>query len=223
LPHAIDTGIFTPAPNREAMRADMGYEGKFVVGMNFMNNDRWRKNIYPALRAFAAFHRTHPDAVLAVHALAALPDGLHIPRIAAHLGIPVSISPQYELVTGMIRHEHLADWYRPLDVLVNIGNEGFGLPAVEAQACGVPVILGDWTTGPELVGPGWLASGSELIWNEKHQAEWHYAHEAGVLACLEEAYEDARNRRAESRDNALAWDVTRISRDYWEPVLSDLG
>jgi glycosyltransferase involved in cell wall biosynthesis len=225
LPHGVDTSVFTPAPDREAMRADMGYAGKFVVGMNFMNNDRTRKNIYPALRAFAAFRQTHPDAVLAVHALAALPDGLHLARVAAHLGLhgAVSFSPQYELVTGMIRPDQLADWYRPLDVLLNIGNEGFGLPAIEAQACGVPVILGDWTTGPQLAGPGWLVSGSEPDWNEKHRADWRRAHIAPVMACLDEAYEDARNRREASRDNALMWDINRVVRDYWEPVLGDLG
>jgi glycosyltransferase involved in cell wall biosynthesis len=223
LPHGVDTSVYTPSLDRDAIRDAMGYTGKFVVGMNFMNNDRHRKNIFPALVAFAEFRETHPDAVLAVHALGALPDGYHLGRVTSHLGVPFSPSPQYELVTGMIRPDLLADWYRPLDVLLNIGNEGFGLPAVEAQACGVPVILGDWTTGPELAGPGWLVRESERYWNEKHQAEWHVARVAAITACLEEAYEDARNRREDSRDNAVTWDINRIVRDYWEPVLGELG
>src|SRR5712672_3178175 len=37
LPHGTDTKVFTPSKDRDAMRADMGFDGKFVVGMNFMN------------------------------------------------------------------------------------------------------------------------------------------------------------------------------------------
>jgi glycosyltransferase involved in cell wall biosynthesis len=34
----------------------------------------------------------------------------------------------------------IADWYRDADVLLALGNEGFGLPLVEAMATGLPVI-----------------------------------------------------------------------------------
>lgn len=226
LPHGVDTKCFTPAAAaaRDAMRRDMGYEGKFVVGMNFMNNDRHRKNIEPALRGFAAFHANHPDSVLALHALNALPEGFHLTRLAQHLGIldAVSMSPQYELVAGLITPEALADWYRALDVYLGPGNEGFGLPHVEAQACGTPVILGDWSTGPELVGPGWLVTGQGQ-WNEKHRATWGLAHVSSVANALEEAYLHAHARRDDARSFALAHDIGTVVREHWEPVLGDLG
>ena len=223
LPHGIDTRCFTPNPDRDAMRSDMGFDGKFVVGMNVMNNDRVRKNIEPSLRAFAKFHVKHPDSVLALHSIQALPEGVHLPRLAAHLGISgaVSWSPQYELVTGMITPKMLADWYNALDVYLGPGNEGFGLPHVEAQACGVPVILGDWSTGPELVGPGWLVTG-QGYWNEKHQADWGYAHVDSIAGCLEEAYEDARTKRDAARTFALGHDINKVVREHWEPVLGEL-
>jgi glycosyltransferase involved in cell wall biosynthesis len=34
----------------------------------------------------------------------------------------------------------IAHWYRRADVLMALGNEGFGLPLVEAMACGLPVV-----------------------------------------------------------------------------------
>lgn len=224
LPHGVDTKCFKPAADREEMRSAMGYDGKFVVGMNFMNNDRWRKNIDPAMRGFARFHAKHPDSVLAIHAIQALPEGLHLPRLAARLGISkaVSWSPQQEMVTGVITPRMLADWYNPLDIYLGPGNEGFGLPHVEAQACGVPVILGDWSTGPDLVGPGWLVSGQPFS-NEKHQADWHYASIGSIADRLEEAYELAGKRRDDARSFALSHDINRVMRKHWEPVLAELG
>jgi glycosyltransferase involved in cell wall biosynthesis len=224
LPHGIDTKCFTPAQDRDKMRTAMGYDGKFVVGLNFMNNDRWRKNIDQALRGFAKFHGEHPDSVLAIHAISALPEGICLPRLAAHLGITsaISMSPQYEIVTGMIPPPLLADWYRPLDVLLDIGNEGFGLTGLEAQACGTPVIRGDWSTGPDLVGPGWLVTGQGM-WNEKHRATWGMAHVDSVAAQLEWAYEQAADRRADARAFAVGHDIGTVVREHWEPVLDGLG
>ena len=234
VPHGIDTRCFTPSGERDAMRADMGFDGKFVVGMNFMNNDKWRKNSDPALRGFAAFHEKHPDSILALHAIQALMipgerrswagGGIHLPKLAEHLGISrcVAWSPQSDLVRGLITPKMLADWYNVLDVYLGLGNEGFGLPGVEAQACGTPAILGDWSTGPELVGPGWLAGGQQQ-WNDKHEASWGLAHVDKVAAALEEAYEDARNRREAAREFATGFDIGRQVRDHWEPVLAELG
>lgn len=234
LPHGVDTRCFTPAADhdRAAMRAQMGYEGKFVVGANFMNNDRVRKNIDEMLRGFAQFYHgnpgkgisAHPDAILALHAMNALPEGFCLPRLAAHLGITdaVRFSPQYEMVGGYISPEMLADWYRSLDVYLQPGNEGYGLPAMEAQACGTPAILGRWSTGPDLVGPGWLVDGQGK-WNEKHRATWGLAYVDSITGALEAARADAHNRRADARAFALGHDIGKVVRDHWEPVLGELG
>lgn len=225
LPHGIDTKTFAPAPDRDAIRETMGFAGKFMVGLNFMNNDRQRKNIEPALRGFAEFRRDHPDAFLAVHALNALPEGFHLQRLGRHLGIwdAMSMSPQYELVTGMIKPADLAPWYQAMDVVLDIGNEGFGLTGLEAQACGTPVIRGDWSTGPELVGPGWLVTESEPYWNEKHQATWRRARVGGVRQALEDAYAGAADRREASREFAETYDIDTVVDQYWRPVLKDLA
>ena len=224
LPHGIDTKCFAPAPDRAAMRAEMGYDGKFVVGMNFMNNDRRRKNIDEAFRGFAKFHGEHPDSILSIHAIEALPEGIYTTKLARHLGIlPVTrLSPQGHLVRGMISPPMLADWYNACDVVLDIGNEGFGLTGLEANACGTPAIRGNWSTGPELVGPGWLVDGQGL-WNDKHEASWGLAYVDSVAAVLEEALEGAAGRRGAARDHAVAWDINKIVREHWEPVLGELG
>lgn len=224
LPHGVDTAAFAPPADRDALRREMGVDGKFTVGMNFNNNDKFRKNIQESIRGFALFHAKHPDSVLCLHAMQAQPEGYNLLALTRHLGIrdAVKWTPQYELITGMIPAKVLADWYGALDVYLGPGNEGFGLPAIEAQACGTPVILGDWSTGPELHGDGWLAEGQRW-WNDVHQADWHMASPQSIAECLEEAYEDAGNRRDAARDNALRWDINKMVREHWEPVLGDLG
>jgi len=224
LPHGVDLSVFRPPADRDTLRKSYGFDGKFVVGMNFMNNDKFRKNLDASIRGFAEFHREHPDSLLAMHAIQALPEGLNLPALCQHLGISKAVrwSVQEDLLSGFIGPEVLADWYGACDVVVNIGNEGFGLPAVEAQGCGTPVILGDWSTGPELVGPGWLVSGQPW-WNDKHRADWGWAHLPSVTDALEQAYEGAAKRRGDSRYHALGWDINRVVRDHWGKILEDLS
>jgi glycosyltransferase involved in cell wall biosynthesis len=199
--------------------------GKFVVGMNFMNNDKFRKNIPEQIRGFARFHEEHPDSVLALHSIAALPEGYNLPALCSHLGISdaVLFSPQYQLVTGMIDAAGLADWYSTCDVVLECGNEGFGLCRLEAQACGTPVITGDWGTGPEL-NEGSRVSG-ELVYNDVHQADWRRPYLDDILVALRVAYEqrDDPEVREDVRDFALGWDIDRIVKEHWDPVLSELA
>ncbi|SNB46598.1 glycosyltransferase family 1 protein [Geobacter sp. DSM 9736] len=60
--------------------------------------------------------------------------------------------------TGFIPDEDLPHIYRGANVFVYISLfEGFGLPPLEAMACGVPVITSDTTSLPEVVGDAGIA------------------------------------------------------------------
>jgi hypothetical protein len=84
------------------------------------------------------------------------------------------------------------------------------------------VILGNWSTGPDLVGPGWLVDGQGQ-WNEKHRASWGLAYVDSVAETLAEAYELARGRRDDARDFAAGHDINKVVREHWEPALAELG
>ncbi|MGX1480717.1 UNVERIFIED_CONTAM: D-inositol-3-phosphate glycosyltransferase [Streptomyces canus] len=67
----------------------------------------------------------------------ARPEGLQ--KLAAHLGISDVV-----LFRPPVGQDQLADWYRAASVLVMPSHsESFGLVAVEAQACGTPVIAAE--------------------------------------------------------------------------------
>ena len=231
LPHGTDTAVFSPATaaKRAEIRGNIQgvTDSTFVVGMNFMNNDRFpdRKNIGRQLRGFAMFHAKHPDSVLMLHAVRQLPEGYRLPWMINRLGISGAVrwTPQYELAQGMITPPVLADWYRAQDVYLGAGNEGFGLPGLEAIACGTPAILLNAQSGPELAGDSSWLVGGEAEYNEVHQADWLRPSPAAVAAALEEAYEDARNRREAVREHALNWDIGKVVREHWEPALAELA
>ncbi|MFH1655625.1 MAG: glycosyltransferase family 1 protein [Candidatus Omnitrophota bacterium] len=54
---------------------------------------------------------------------------------------------------GLVEDEYLIDLYNTASILVLVSLcEGFGLPALEAMACGTPTIVSDITSLPEIVG-----------------------------------------------------------------------
>ena len=138
----------------------------FVIGINATSTDPERKGLWEQMEAFAIFRRKHPEAILSMHTLFGYAHGFNAATAAADLGIPAEALRYpggYDLMRGAITGDHMQNWYNALDVLSNVSmGEGFGLAALEAQACGIPVILGDNSTGRQLAGPGWLVKGQTI-------------------------------------------------------------
>jgi glycosyltransferase involved in cell wall biosynthesis len=225
IPHAIDTSVFTPDPQREALRAAFGIApGQFAIGMNFNNIDPYRKATPEQLLAFKHFHARHPDSVMFCHTMERMKGSLDIPALIASLGLGdhVRVSNQYRMQAGEFSTADMARWYGAMDVVSNATmGEGFGLPAIEAQACGTPVVLADNTTGPDLAGPGWLAQ-CEPFWNFVHGAWWHRP----LIHSIEKAYEKAWAAKATFKRDACRafaerYSVTQVG-PLWDGLLADV-
>src|SRR5260370_33764630 len=106
----------------------------------------------------------------------------------------------------MLGAEELRAWYGALDVLLSVGNEGFGLPVMEAQACGTPVVAGNYSSGPELCASGRLVRGQD-DWDEPHEKRWHIPFIYDVAARLQLGYEHPVEARTVVREFALARDA----------------
>jgi glycosyltransferase involved in cell wall biosynthesis len=225
LPHGIETSLFRPPENRKALRRAMGIDHLFVAGINAGNTDPVRKSWYEQYAAFAEFHAAHPQSLLMVHGVQYLPGGVELPAIADEVGLKDCIlySNPYQMVTGQTTPEALAAWYGACDVYMQASRgEGFGLTAVEAQACGTPVISMGWATGPELTGAGWLADGQKS-WNEVHKKAWFTPFIHSIAGKLELAHEQAAGLRGQAREFAMTWDADKVFAEHWAPVLADLG
>lgn len=233
VPHGVDTAVFRPPADREALRAGMGFKDRFVVGVNAMNKDPLRKSFAEGMEAFRRFRVRHPEAdpLLALHTWRAAPfPGLNLLRMAERKGIAAAITfpQQYMYTIGRITPPMLNDWYGAIDVLMAVSyGEGFGVPVIEAQAAGTPVIVNDAAAMTELRGPGWKVRGQPW-WHDFHGEDWQVPFIGDIVQALERAYEEYRSgaagkRRERARRFALRYDADLVTRKYWVPVLAELG
>jgi len=232
VPHGVDTDIFYPVDKRtarEAIGIPPEYQDRFLVGIVAANKGTpSRKAFDQQIRAFARFHANHPRAMLYLHTDVTGINGVSIHDIIRLAGLPeeaIATVPPYRYARGMIGKDEMAHRYSALDVLLNATKgEGFGLPIVEAMACGVPVIVTDFTAMPELVseGAGWKVpvDGDCLTFSqESYQATPPVS---GIHAALERAYLEAGGMREQARRGALAYDADVVTEQYWKPALEKI-
>lgn len=225
-PHGVDTAMFTPA-DQAAARADLGIPADaFVVGINSANVGATpsRKAFPQQFTAFARLRKRHNDALLLLHTEMAPPDGLNLPKLAVAAGIPqdaVVWSQQHPYRAGMFGPDYLANWYNVCDLVSNATyGEGFGLPTVEAQACGVPVVVTDNSASAELLGSGWKVPGVPY-WHGFHHAWWSAPDVDQLARTYEKAYDGgaAKRRGDQARNFALRYEADAVFTEHWKPTL----
>jgi len=195
-----------------------------VIGINAANQDPVRKAFPEQFAAFAQFRKKHPEALLGVHSRIQTRQGVDLQRLAADLGILGSVifADQFAVASGMMGAADLAKWYGVLDVLSNASyGEGFGLPVIEAQACGTPVVTTGFSAMIEVTGAGWCVVG-DPYYNRGHNGWWMRPSVQAIAAAYESAYEEAASMREDARKFALRYDADRVLKEHWVPVLRDL-
>jgi glycosyltransferase involved in cell wall biosynthesis len=131
-----------------AVAARYGVRGKYVL---FVGRVEPRKNIPGLVRAFRALIEAGARALTLV--VAGMVDPLFAARLAGDLGRD---DPRIALI-GRVTPEDLPHLYRGAELFAFPSfAEGFGLPPLEAMACGVPVVCSNTTSLPEVVGDGGL-------------------------------------------------------------------
>jgi glycosyltransferase involved in cell wall biosynthesis len=233
VPHGIDTKVFRPRPEtREETRRRMNIPADaFVVGMVAANkgSSPSRKAFPQVFQAFTRLRARHPDAYIYLHTAPAGvgPDGgVAILALADACGLDdeaIRFTDTMSIELGL-KPDAMACVYSAFDVLANPSyGEGFGIPIVEAQSCGTPVIVTDCTAMTELCGDGWTVGGED--WYDAHQrAFWKCPSVAQIDAALEEAYEQRGQGPSQiARDFALDYDADLVTSEYWIPALEALG
>lgn len=149
--YAVPNGVgpmFRPLPQPEvkAFRAAHQLPEQFILCISTIEP---RKNLATLIRAYALLGETTHGLVIgggrgwkyeSVFAL------------AEELGLQDRVR-----FPGFLRYSELSRWYNAADVFVFPSlYEGFGLPPLEAMACGTPVVTSNASSLPEVVGTAGL-------------------------------------------------------------------
>lgn len=235
IPHGVDTARYRPLTAEERglvrRRLGIGDDAYLVVAVGAnKGKSPSRKAWAEQLQAFAAFRDRHPEAVLLIHSYAGVAWGVDMRPVIARLGIgdAVIFSSDYAQWVGRYPAEYIAAISGAADVFMNPSmGEGFGIPALQAQACGTPVIVGDNSAQIELCGSGWRVKGQPW-WHDDDQAFWQIPFIKDIDHCLELAWvqgQDAKRlgaARRKARKFAEGYDADRVFTDYWLPALDML-
>jgi glycosyltransferase involved in cell wall biosynthesis len=224
-PHGIEMDVFKPPENRKTLRESCGIGNEFVIGVNGANNDAIRKALPEQMLAFARFNRKYPDTILTLHSGIHQDGGQDLEAVAENLGIldRIRVVDQYRYHSGLVLPSDLAEWYGAIDVLSAASfGEGFGIPIVESQACGTPVITTRASSMDE-VNPLGIQVDGEPFWNGVHKGWWIKPYIQDLADAYEQAYLNrGKVNRKELRDFAGQYDAVNVTEQYAKPALGEL-
>lgn len=232
IPHGIDTKVYRPTPDIDgvATREFMGVsEDTFLVGIvaaNKANGSIHRKAFAENLLAFATFHKKYPNSAVYIHSepsrvyggfdLGVLLRNVGLDKSAVLLPDPITLRQGYP-------DKHMAAFYTAFDVLLSTSyGEGFGIPTVEAQACGTRVITSKFAASEDLASEdSWLIDG-QPFWDEAQGAFYSIPSINKIHNALEDAYLNARGHSDKAVEFAKQFDFGHVWQWRWMPFLKEL-
>lgn len=145
IPDGVDHGVFKPLGDRlligSVRRIHRIPDGPFLLTMSSLAP---HKNLPFLLRLWANVRAIHPHATLVVAGGKTTERG----AIAAEAGDPDGVH-----FTGFVPDSDLVAMLSACEAFLFPSlHEGFGLPVLEAMACGAPVIASNRTSLPEVAG-----------------------------------------------------------------------
>ena len=133
VPHGADDGL-PPLPPRAEARERLGIAGPFVITVGTILNRRCAPEL---LRAAAKLTKRRPGLVLDLVGENRTHPRLDLEGLADEMGLRPCVR-----FSGFVEDRSLVDRYAAADAAVFLSEyEGFGLPALEAAARGVPLVV----------------------------------------------------------------------------------
>lgn len=170
--NGVDKKIFKPT-NR---KINLLKNKKYIL---YLGSEVPRKNIENLLKAFKEISKDHPNLILVK---AGQPDGKKYRENTKRLIKDLNLKNKVLLTSRKLKEEELPLYYSNAELFVYPTlKEGFGMPLVEAMACGCPVVtsnlapMNEIAKGQVLVNPynyKDIAKGiNKILSNKEHKEE----------------------------------------------------
>lgn len=209
-----------------------------IVARYYVSTDGDRKAYAQQLRAWAAFAEDKPGARLYCHVPRedkGRPDGQRgLYELVQALGLAGRVLfPQDVRAIQGVSTAQMAQLYGAFDVLLHAAAaEGFGLPIVESQASGTPVVTTAWTAMRELTHWGLAVDPLDVQWVPSLRSWWGWPDVERTAMALQAMYvtwQDAGGRWPMERRLAVSklireeygWD--HVFRQMWAPLVRGLA
>ncbi|MBE3092794.1 MAG: glycosyltransferase [Chloroflexi bacterium] len=163
IPFGVDTKLYYPLAEREKLRLRFSLNNKFIIG--FVGKNQRRKMQPYLLRGFARFAKGKNDVRLLLHTDVESGAGWTIPTLISKF--ENEIDPELDkpiakiiftnqnldvLARQKITPESMNEIYNLMDVFCYaVGGEGFGLPGIECQSAGIPLMMTNYSSAIEIV------------------------------------------------------------------------
>lgn len=162
IPHGVDTKVYHPLSDAERMdiRHGLGIRDDRIVFLTVARN-QFRKNIPEFCKGWKLFRKdgAHEKAVFWPHMGFQDPMGWDLSEVFSIYDIGNDLMYFERVALGsnnvdLLPEAELMKLYNAADIFILMSGEGWGLPTLEAMACGKPCILMDHSANTELIGRG---------------------------------------------------------------------
>jgi len=231
IPHGVDLKAFKPLPEtkKTGLKQRLGVEDKEFIVLSVMRNKGLQKNFPALFHAWKMLLESHDElkkeGVLLCLTDPIEPEGMRLDLLRDRIGLKDNIQfiwgiPSSDLSSIKMTFEgnpsgflHNANYnfsqaqmsklYNIADVhVISSCGESFNLPSLEAMACGIPIIMPNNTTGPELTnnGKNGLLAECKLDVTTPLISDISYVDPKSLADCLEKMYLDKKLRERCSRN-----------------------
>ena len=236
IPHAIETNVLKPTAKidtangfRTGRQIMAVPDDAFVVGIVNANKgvSPNRKAFGEQLLAFSIFAKDKPDAVLYLHTeKTGGMGGINFDTLIEAVGLRPDqfvFVNQYQQRMGIPENVFAAIYTGMNVLLATTYGEGFGITVIDAQSCGTPVIVNNFSAQPELIGDGWKVGGQPL-WDAAQGAWFNVPNVQDIVTALNEAYERKGDGKSDTARAFIVenYDADTVYENAWRPLLETL-
>ena len=233
VPLAYDPAVFNVTgliPERQRLKAtfNVDWTDRFVIMVNAANmSNPSRKNFGCAMAAFKIIQKHIPEALLYIHTEVSgeMYNGENMIKMMDMYQIKeheIWFPPQYEYMMGQLGDDYMRCVYNASDILLCTScGEGFCVPLIEAQACGLPVCAPDFSATGELVFNGTVFHDDSYIrWNRHANSQQIILDPEAVAEQIVYDYEQGKlKHRYDKRIEEFT--IANVVDQYLIPVLED--